>query len=211
MPWQIVCARPRLVREGYGEDDNVLVGTPRASDAASHILTTSLIHLPHKPPQTEHPHLMTTKKINGYPFTILLIEDNPAHAELVMRSFEDHRVTNTIIHLSDGKAALDYLFQRGRYANEQKSPRPHVILLDLRLPLVDGLDVLKEIKSSDTLRSIPVVILTTSSAEKDVFESYNLHANCYVTKPVDLDEFIEAIRKIEDFWLMIVKLPRVAV
>ena len=96
---------------------------------------------------------MIKTKLNGDAFTILLVEDNPAHAELVMRSFEDHRVANQIIHLSDGEAALEYLFQRGSFADEKTSPRPHVILLDLRLPRIDGLDVLKEIKSSDDLRS----------------------------------------------------------
>ena len=144
---------------------------------------------------------MITKKVTGDPFTILLVEDNPAHAELVIRSFEDHRMANTIIHLSDGEAALEYLFQRGFYSNKQKSPRPHVILLDLRLPLVDGLDVLKEIKSSDKLRSIPVVILTTSEAERDVARAYEQHANSFVVKPLDFARFTDLMKELGFYWL----------
>ena len=144
---------------------------------------------------------MITKKVNRNPFTILLVEDNPAHAELVMRSFEDHRVANTIVHLSDGETALEYLFQRGLYSNEQESPRPHVILLDLRLPRVDGLDVLKEIKSSDELRSIPVVILTTSEAERDAARAYEQHANSFVVKPLDFESFTNLIKELGFYWL----------
>ena len=144
---------------------------------------------------------MITKTVNGHPFTILLVEDNPAHAELVMRSFEDHRVANTIIHLSDGETALEYLFRRGIYANERDTPRPHVILLDLRLPRVDGLDVLKEIKSSDKLRSIPVVILTTSEAERDAARAYEQHANSFVVKPLDFESFTNLIKELGFYWL----------
>lgn len=144
---------------------------------------------------------MITKKVNGHPFTILLVEDNPAHAELVMRSFEDHRVANTIIHLSDGETALEYLFQRGLYSSERESPRPHVILLDLRLPRVDGLDVLKEIKSSDKLRSIPVVILTTSEAERDAAQAYEQHANSFLVKPLDFESFTNLIKDVGFYWL----------
>jgi len=144
---------------------------------------------------------MITKKVNRNPFTILLVEDNPAHAELVMRSFEDHRVANTIVHLSDGETALEYLFQRGLYSSERESPRPHVILLDLRLPRVDGLDVLKEIKSSDELRSIPVVILTTSEAERDAARAYEQHANSFVVKPLDFESFTNLIKELGFYWL----------
>ncbi len=144
---------------------------------------------------------MITKTVNGRPFTILLVEDNPAHAELVMRSFEDHQVANNIIHLSDGETALEYLFQRGLYSSERESPRPHVILLDLRLPRVDGLDVLKEIKSSDELRSIPVVILTTSEAERDATRAYEHHANSFVVKPLDFASFTNLIKELGFYWL----------
>ena len=144
---------------------------------------------------------MITKKMNGDPFTILLVEDNLAHAELVMRSFEDHRVANTIIHLTDGETALEYLFQRGPYSNEQESPRPHVILLDLRLPRVDGLDVLKAIKSTDDLRSIPVVILTTSEAERDAVRAYKQHANSFVVKPLDFARFTDLMKELGFYWM----------
>lgn len=144
---------------------------------------------------------MIAKKVNGAPFTILLVEDNPAHAELVIRSFEGHRVANTIIHLTDGEAALEYLFQRGFYSNKQESPRPHVILLDLGLPRVNGLDVLKEIKSSDELRSIPVVILTTSEAERDVARAYEEHANSFVVKPLDFTRFTDLMEELGLYWL----------
>ena len=144
---------------------------------------------------------MITKTVNGHPFTILLVEDNPAHAELVMRSFEDHRVANTIIHLSDGETALEYLFRRGLYSSERESPRPHVILLDLRLPRVDGLDVLKEIKSSEELRSIPVVILTTSEAERDASRAYEQHANSFVVKPADFSRFTDLMKELGFYWL----------
>ncbi len=144
---------------------------------------------------------MTNLKLNGDAFTILLVEDNPAHAELVMRSFEDHRVANQIIHLSDGEAALEYLFQRGSFADENTSPRPHVILLDLRLPRIDGLDVLKEIKSSDDLRSIPVVILTTSEAERDAARAYEQHANSFVVKPLDFSRFTDLMKELGFYWL----------
>ena len=132
---------------------------------------------------------------------ILLVEDNPAHAELVMRSFEDHQVANTIIHVSDGETALEYLFQRGIYSNERDNPRPHVVLLDLRLPRVDGLDVLKEIKSSDKLRSIPVVILTTSETERDAARAYEQHANSFVVKPLDFVSFTNLIKELGFYWL----------
>ena len=144
---------------------------------------------------------MTNLKLNGDAFTILLVEDNPAHAELVMRSFEDHRVASQIIHLSDGEAALEYLFQRGDFADKNTSPRPHVILLDLRLPRIDGLDVLKEIKSADDLRSIPVVILTTSEAERDAARAYEQHANSFVVKPLDFSRFTELMKELGFYWL----------
>ena len=135
------------------------------------------------------------------PLRILLIEDNLAHAELVMRSFRDHRIVHKIEHLSNGEAALDYLFRRGAYASVEKSPRPHVILLDLRLPRIDGLEVLKEIKDSTDLRTIPVVILTTSEAEQDVARAYGYHANSYLIKPVDFTQFVHLIEELGFYWL----------
>ncbi len=139
--------------------------------------------------------------MNGEPLTILFVEDNPDHAELVMRSFEDHRVANRIYHLPDGEAALDYLFRRGRYSKPQRSPRPHVILLDLRLPKVDGLEILKIIRDSKDLRTIPVVILTTSHAEMDVSRAYEYHANSYLVKPLDFEKFTKLMDDLGFYWL----------
>ena len=135
------------------------------------------------------------------PFTILLVEDNAAHAELVLRSFEDHRVVKKIIHLSDGESALDYLFRRGPHADPEKSPRPHVILLDLRLPRMDGLEVLKEIRMSDELQTLPVVILTTSEAERDVAKAYEQHTNSYVIKPLDFEGYTTLMEDLSYYWL----------
>ena len=144
---------------------------------------------------------MPVKPMRGEPFTILLVEDNPAHAELVLRSFEDHRVANKIIHLSDGESALDYLFRRGPHADPKTSPRPHVILLDLRLPRMDGLEVLKEIRTSDDLHTLPVVILTTSEAERDVAKAYEQHTNSYVVKPLDFEGFTALMEDLGFYWL----------
>ena len=141
------------------------------------------------------------KQMRGEPFTILLVEDNPAHAELVVRSFEDHRVANKIIHLSDGESALDFLFRRGPYTDPKDSPRPHVILLDLRLPRMDGLEVLKNIRASDELHTLPVVILTTSEAERDVAKAYERHTNSYVVKPLDFKGFTTLMKDLGFYWL----------
>lgn len=135
------------------------------------------------------------------PLTILLIEDNMDHAELVRRGFEDHRVANEIYHVLDGQAALDYLDRQGNYANANESPRPSVILLDLRLPKVDGLEVLEHIKTSEDLRTIPVVILTTSEAERDVTRAYDHNANSYLVKPVDFDKFAGLMNDLGFYWL----------
>lgn len=143
----------------------------------------------------------------GEPLTILLVEDNPDHAELIMRNLEDSRVLNDIIHVEDGEAALDYLFQRGRYADPASFPRPHLVLLDLRLPKIDGLEVLKEAKQHEELRSIPIVILTTSEAERDLAMAYKYHANSYVTKPVDFSGFSQLLGDLGFYWLAWNKLP----
>jgi CheY-like chemotaxis protein len=139
--------------------------------------------------------------INGEPLTILLVEDNPAHAELVFRSFQEHRVANRIIHVEDGETALNYLFRRDEFTDPTKSPRPHVVLLDLRLPKVDGLDVLEEMKGVQNLRSIPVVILTTSEAESDIARAYHHHANSYLVKPVDFAKFTQLMEDLGYYWL----------
>jgi CheY-like chemotaxis protein len=137
----------------------------------------------------------------GEPILIMLIEDNIDHAELVIRTLEEHRIANKVRHFLDGQSALDYLFRRGEYSDHENSPRPHVILLDLRLPRVDGLDVLKTIKGESTLKTIPVVILTTSEAEKDVARAYYHHANSYLVKPVGFEEFKKLMDDLGFYWL----------
>jgi CheY-like chemotaxis protein len=137
----------------------------------------------------------------GEAVLVMLVEDNPDHAELIRRTLADHRVANKIIHFADGQAVLDYLFRRGEYADPNVSPRPHVILLDLRLPRVDGLEVLRIIKESPELCVIPVVVLTTSEAERDVVRAYNHHVNSYLVKPVGYEEFTKLMDDLGFYWL----------
>jgi len=132
---------------------------------------------------------------------ILLVEDNEDHAEIVMRSFEAHQADQLINHVTDGETALDYLLRRGQYRDPESSPVPHLILLDLRLPKVDGLEVLKQIKQSEELRGIPVVILTSSQAGNDVKMACDYHANSYVVKPIEFNKFTELIRDLGSYWL----------
>jgi CheY-like chemotaxis protein len=143
----------------------------------------------------------------GRPMTILLVEDNPDHAELVKRNLEEFQVANHINHVEDGEAALDYVYRRGTYSDHKKFPRPDLILLDLRLPRIDGLEVLKQIKRDLTLQAIPVVVLTTSDAEKDLAQAYEYHANSYVTKPVNFDNFSRLLRDLGYYWLAWNKRP----
>ena len=135
------------------------------------------------------------------PLTILLVEDNDAHAELVSRSFADHRVANRLHRVTDGEAALDYLNRRGKYADAVFSPAPHLILLDLRLPKIDGLELLEEIRRNARIGSIPVVILTTSQAEQDVAKAYKLRANSYLVKPVDFNKFEQLMDDLGFYWM----------
>lgn len=135
---------------------------------------------------------------------ILLVEDNPGDVRLTTEALKECKVRNKLYVVEDGVEALAFLRKQGKYAN---IPRPDLILLDLNLPIKDGRAVLAEIKEAPSLRRIPVVILTTSKAEEDIIKTYDLHANCYITKPVDFDQFINIVKKIEDFWLTIVKLP----
>lgn len=144
---------------------------------------------------------MEGEKTKGEALTILLIEDNPDHADLIMRSLKSHQVAGKICHVLDGEAALDYLFRRGGYAEPVNSPRPHVILLDLRLPRIDGLEVLKKIKTSERLYKIPVVVLTTSEAERDIDRAYEYHANSYLVKPVDFAKFTQLMGDMCYYWL----------
>jgi CheY-like chemotaxis protein len=138
------------------------------------------------------------------PIEILLVEDSPADVDLTREALEDAKVHNNLNVVNDGVEALAFLRREGAYA---AAPRPDLILLDLNLPKKDGREVLAEIKTDPVLRRIPVGILTTSQAEQDSVKSYDLHANCYISKPVDLDAFVEVVRSIEGFWLAIVRLP----
>ena len=146
---------------------------------------------------------MTDRK-QGEPITILLVEDNPADARLVKEAMKEVKINNTLYHVPDGVEAMAFLRRQGEYS---KMIRPDVVLLDLNMPRKDGRQTLKEIKADPDLRRIPVVILTVSDAEEDIIKSYDLHANCYVTKPLDLDEFSKVVKGIENFWFEIVKLP----
>ena len=140
----------------------------------------------------------------GDPIEILLVEDSEGDARLAQEALKEAKVVNTLHWVEDGEEAMEFLRRKGKYAN---APRPHVILLDLNLPKKDGREVLAEIKQDESLRRIPVVILTASEAEVDIVKSYDLHANCYITKPIDLDQFLRVVKAIEGFWLTIVKLP----
>jgi CheY-like chemotaxis protein len=139
--------------------------------------------------------------MNGEPVLVMLVEDNADHAELVMRTLAEHRVANRIRHFMDGQSALDYLFHRGVYVDAAENPRPHVILLDLRLPRVDGLEVLERVKGSDELKHIPVVVLTTSEADRDVARAYEHHVNSYLVKPIGYEEFTELMEDLGFYWL----------
>jgi CheY-like chemotaxis protein len=139
--------------------------------------------------------------MKGEPILVMLVEDNPDHAELVKRTLAEHRVLNRILHFHDGESALDYVFRRGEHADPAQSPRPHAILLDLRLPGVDGLDVLTQLKESAELRTIPVVILTTSEADRDVARAYAHYANSYLVKPVGFDQFTKMMEDLGFYWL----------
>lgn len=138
------------------------------------------------------------------PVEILLVEDNPGDVRLAQEALRDAKMANNLNVVTDGVEALAYLRREGRHA---KAPRPDLVLLDLNLPKKDGREVLEEVKEDPDLRTIPIVVLTTSDAEGDVIRSYELHANAYVRKPVDFDAFIEVVRTIEDFWFTVVKLP----
>ena len=135
---------------------------------------------------------------------ILLVEDNPGDVELTREALNTAKVSNRLHVVDDGAEAVDFLFKRGRFAD---APRPDIILLDLNLPKKDGRQVLSEIKAEPSLAQIPVVVLTTSQAEEDIVRAYQLHANCYISKPVDFNQFLRIVASIEEFWLSVVKLP----
>ncbi len=137
---------------------------------------------------------------------ILLVEDNPGDARLTMEVIKENKIVNNLHHVSDGVEAMAFLRKQGQYFDV---PQPDLILLDLNMPKMDGREVLENMKQDAQFRRIPVVVLTTSQAEEDVFRSYDLHANCYICKPVDLDQFIEVIKSINNFWVSIVRLPSI--
>lgn len=146
---------------------------------------------------------MSSKTI-GKPIEILLVEDNPGDVRLTREALKEGKVLNNLDVVEDGIEALAFLNREGKYAD---APRPELILLDLNLPIKDGHNVLAEIKTNGDLKRIPVVVLTSSQAEEDIIKSYELNANCYIAKPVGLDQFIKVVKSIDDFWLNIVKLP----
>ncbi len=146
--------------------------------------------------------MLKTKKVKQ--IEIMLVEDNPGDVRLTEEALKDSKIINSIHVVGDGEKALDYLYKNGDYAD---AVRPDLILLDLNLPKKNGYEVLAEIKGDDNLKRIPVVILTSSKAEEDVFHTYGLHANCFITKPIDLDQFMIVVQSIENFWLSLVKLP----
>jgi chemotaxis family two-component system response regulator Rcp1 len=138
------------------------------------------------------------------PIQVLLVEDNPADVRLTQEAFRDAKMHLDLHVAMDGMEAMEFLLRQGGFSD---SPRPDLILLDLNLPRKDGREVLAEVKSSDALKSIPVVVLTTSASDADIERSYLLHANCYISKPVDLDGFLSVVQSIDDFWLTVVRLP----
>jgi CheY-like chemotaxis protein len=138
------------------------------------------------------------------PIEILLVEDNPGDADLAREAMETSKIRNTLHVVGDGEEAMAFVRGQGKYAD---APRPDLVLLDLNLPKKDGREVLAEIKADPDLKRIPVVILTISKEEEDILKTYNLHANCYITKPIDLHQFLKVVQAIEEFWLTIVKLP----
>ena len=146
---------------------------------------------------------MTPTTLNQ--INILIVEDNPGDARLIKEVLKDSKISNNLFTVSDGVEAMEFLMNKGNFDHH---PLPDLIILDLNLPKKDGREVLSEIKSDDNLKKIPVVIMTISQAEEDILKSYNLHANCYITKPIDLNQFIKVVKSIEDFWFTIVKLPK---
>jgi two-component system, chemotaxis family, response regulator Rcp1 len=147
---------------------------------------------------------MSNVVFESRPVEILLVEDNPGDARLTVEALKEGKIRNNLFHAKDGVEALAYLRREGEHKD---APTPDIVLLDLNLPRKDGREVLGEMKQDPALKSIPVVVLTTSEAEQDILSSYKLHANCYITKPVDLEKFIDIVKAIEDFWLAVVKLP----
>ncbi len=138
---------------------------------------------------------------------ILIVEDNPSDAEMALRAFKKNNLTNNILVAEDGEEALEYIFSTGKYADKDKIAQPKIILLDLKLPKISGLEVLKEIKTNPETKMIPVIVLTSSKEEKDIVESYQLGVNSYIVKPVEFDKFVEAVRELGFYWLLLNQFP----
>ncbi len=158
---------------------------------------------PARPEYSEQKQMNTT---GTRPIEILLVEDSPSDTDLTLEALKDFKVRNHVSVVEDGVLALQFLRREGPYAD---APRPDLIMLDLNLPRKDGREVLAEIKRDDSLKTIPIVVLTTSRADQDILRAYELNANCYITKPVDFNQFLEVVRSIESFWLFVVTLPPV--
>ena len=150
---------------------------------------------------------MRTEFHDYHAIEILLVEDNPGDVELTREALATAKISNRLHVVEDGADAIDFLFRRGKFAD---APEPDIILLDLNLPTKDGRQVLSEIKTDPNLAKIPIVVLTTSQADEDILRAYQLHANCYITKPIDFNQFLRIVAAIEEFWLSVVKLPKKA-
>lgn len=138
---------------------------------------------------------------------ILIVEDNPSDAEMAMRALKKNNIANNVLVVEDGEEALDFLFARGKFSNRSKKIKPRIILLDLKLPKIDGLEVLREVKSNELTKAIPVIMLTTSKEEKDIVNSYKLGVNSYIVKPVDFDKFVDSVRDLGFYWLLLNQYP----
>src|SRR5262249_52242723 len=187
--------RPRDMQEGRRPPPRTDLGRVRARQGQ---------HVPLHASEIAKRRVMTADDRTAPPVEILLVEDNLGDARLTREALKEGKVYNNLHWVKDGVEALDFLYKRGKHKD---APKPDIILLDLNLPKKDGREVLQEIKADSKLQRIPVVVLTTSKAEEDVLKTYQLHANCYVTKPVDLEQFIKVVRSIDNFWLTVVTLP----
>ncbi|UCB51644.1 MAG: response regulator [Candidatus Zixiibacteriota bacterium] len=147
------------------------------------------------------------EQLNGKPAVILLAEDDPGDQELTRRALEQSRIRNELYIVEDGEEALNYLLRRGKYEDPASSPKPDLMLLDLNMPKMDGKQLLEQMRADPNLRRIPVVALTTSKQENDIIHTYDLGANSYIVKPVDMDQFVSAIKVLKDYWFQIVVLP----
>ena len=146
--------------------------------------------------------------MQGKPVDILLVEDNPDHAELTIKALKQNNVSNEVYVVNDGQEALDFMYHRGKYADEKNFPRPGLILLDIRLPKVDGIEVLKQLKDDPQFKSIPVIMLTTSDRDEEIAKSYADGANSYVVKPMDFEEFMKKVRELKLYWTITNSLPK---